>query len=153
MMADAREVGEDNAIKFMVENKYFDGDFTLAKAGHHAGYYEARRTRLDFRGTLRIHPSVDFGNFIFIVTTSHDIQGGRRELKADASDLVDRPVIVDEGAFIGSHALLYNCHIKHHGIVACGAVVRNMTIEPYTVVEGNPAKAVKKFVDGKWIKV
>jgi acetyltransferase-like isoleucine patch superfamily enzyme len=152
-MADAKEVGEDAAIKFMVDNKLFDGDFTLEKAGHHAGYYEMMRTYLDFRGTLRIHPSVDFGSFVSIITLSHDIRGGCISPKKDASDLVDRPVIIDEGTFIGSHSLLYNCHIGHHSIVACGAVVRNITVEPYTIVEGNPARVVKKFIDGKWVKV
>lgn len=151
-MADQREVGEDNAIKFMVENKLFDGTFSLAAAGHHAGYYEMMRTQLDFRGTLRIHPSVDFGNFVTVITLSHDIQSGHILPMEDASDLVDRPVIIDEGVFVGSHSILYNCHIKHHAIVACGSVVRNMVVEPYTIVEGNPARVVKKFVKGKWVK-
>lgn len=150
-MADPREVGEDNAIKFMVDNKYFDGDFTLAKAGHHAGYYETRRTHLDFRGTLRIDPKAEFAEGITVITWSHDVSLGHIHF-GEGIDIVDRPVIVDEYAFICSRSLLYNCHIKHHGIVACGAVVRNMTVEPYTIVEGNPARVVKKFVDGKWQK-
>jgi len=147
-MADAREVGEDAAIKFMVDNKYFEGDFSLEKAGHHAGYYEARRTCLDFRGALHIHPTAEFGDYVTAITWSHDVSDGEYSTK-----IVDKPVIVDAHAFIGSRALLYNCHVKHHGIVACGAVVRNMVVEPYTIVAGNPARVIKRFVDGKWVKV
>jgi acetyltransferase-like isoleucine patch superfamily enzyme len=152
-MADAREVGEDNAIKFMTDNKYFDGDFSLEKAGHHAGYYETRRIHLDLRGTLRIHPKAEFAEEVTIITWSHDISPGYIHFGEGASDVVDRPVIVDEYAFICNRAMLYNCHVKHHGIVACGAVVRNMVVEPYTIVEGNPARVIKKFVNGKWVKV
>lgn len=151
-MADPRDVGEDVAIKEMIDAKLFDGAFTLEKAGHHAGYYAVRRTYLDFRGSLSIHPGSGWGSWIVVITWSHDVSTGTIVEGEDMSRVVDRPVIVDEGAFIGSRAILYNCHIKHHAIVACGAVVRNMTVEPYTIVEGNPARPIKKFVDGKWIK-
>jgi len=64
-----------------------------------------------------------------------------------------KPVTIDEGAQIYSFSLLYNCHIKHHAVVACGAVVRNMTVEPWTMVEGNPAKVIKKWDGERWVSL
>ena len=118
-MPDPRDVGEDAAIKFMVDNKYFNGDFTLAKAGHHAGYFEMHRIYLDFRGTLRIHPKAELGEGVIIITWSHDVSIGHIHFEEYAKDIVDRPVIIDEGAFVGARALLYNCHIKHHCTALC----------------------------------
>lgn len=152
-MADSREVGEDAAIKKMVDAGLLDGSFSLEKAGHHAGYYATRHICLDCRGSLSIHPGSGWGSWIVVITWSHDTRTGTIIEGEDMSKAVDRPVTVDEGAFIGTRALLYNCHIKHHAIVACGAVVRNMTVESYTIVEGNPAKVIKRFVNGKWRRV
>lgn len=143
---------EKAAIKKMTDEGLLDGAFSLEKAGHPAGYYAIRHVYLDCRGTLSIHPGSGWGSFIAVITWSHDASTGTIVEGEDMTRCVDRPVTIDEGAFIGSRAILYNCHIKHHAIVACGAVVRNMTVESYTVVEGNPARPIKQFVDGKWIK-
>ena len=143
---------EKAAIKKMIDDGLLEGDFSVKKAGHPASYYATRHIYLDCRGSLQIHPSTGWGNWIGTITWSHDARSGVTVIGEDMTPAVDRPVTVDEGAYIGSFALLYNCHIKHHSIVACGAVVRNMTVEPYTIVEGNPARVIKKFIDGKWIK-
>jgi len=124
------------------------GIWTEEKIGKGLPYFCTRETFLDCRGTLKIHPTSEWGWYVMVLTASHDISSGQYTTGA-----INRSVIVDEYAWIGSRALLYNCHIKHHAIVACGAVVRNMTVEPYTVVEGNPALAVKRYVDGQWIPI
>ena len=115
------------------------------KTGKPLSYFAMRGIFLDCRGPLKIHPNSEWGWHVMVLTRSHDVSGG-----SYSQTRVERPVTVDEGAWICSRALLYNCHIKHHAIVACGAVVRNMTVEPHTIVEGNPAVPTRRFVDGKW---
>ena len=124
------------------------GTPTPDKIGKPLAYFCTRGTFLDCRGPLKIHPKSEWGWHVMVITRSHDVSEG-----AYSQARVERPVTVDEGAWIGSRALLYNCHVKHHGIVACGAVVRNMTVEPYTIVAGNPAVPIKRYVGGKWEKI
>ena len=144
---------EQASIQRMIANRRMHGIFDQAKAGHPAPFYETRQIFLDCRGQLSIHPNTGWGWFAAVITTSHDTVSGETMYGENMSKVVDRPVTVDDGAYIGSFAILYNCHIKHHAVVACGAVVRNKTVEPYTVVEGNPAKPVKVFENGKWVKI
>ena len=80
-----------------------------------------------------------------VLTRSHDISSG-----VCGPGVVDKPVIVRAGAWIGSRAILYNCEIKAGAIVAAGAVVKSMTVEAGTIVAGNPAVVVKRFIKGKW---
>lgn len=116
--------------------------------GRDVGYFTARRTWLDCRGPLTIHKTAAFGFGVKILTLSHDMSGGEFMIKA-----IKKPVIIDEGAQIYSFSLLYNCHIKHHAVVACGSVVRSMTVEPWTMVEGNPARVIKKWDGEQWIRI
>lgn len=116
-------------------------------AGHDESYYSIRQTILDFRGNLKISPLSYWGFFNRVITSSHSIDGGEF-----VGRMIDKTVIVDDYAWITSFAILYNCHIKHHGIVSIGSVVHSMTVEPYTIVEGNPAKVVARW-DGKtWVR-
>ena len=131
----------------MIADRLLHGQWRPGKIGKPLSYFETRRVFLDCRGPLRIDPSSEWGWFVMVLTQSHDVSNGEY-----TNPVVQRGVTVDEHAWIGSRALLYNCHVKHHAIVACGAVVRNMTVEPYTVVQGNPARAYKRFVEGEWVK-
>lgn len=114
--------------------------------GHPESYFAMRYMWLDCRGPLTISPTAVFGFGVKIITRSHDMTHGEFDVH-----VVDRPVQVDDGAQVYSFALLYNCHIKHHAVVACGAVVRNMTVEPWTMVEGNPARVTKCWNGERWI--
>ena len=125
------------------------GDYDTKKvSGLHPDWFLTRRISLiDFRGDLQIRSAenITFGFHITILTASHDIsQGG-------VGPMVLKKVWIDQGAFIGSNALLYNCHIGQHAVVAAGAVVRNINVAPHTMVAGNPAKVIKVFVDGQWL--
>ena len=108
-------------------------------------YWDFRGAFLDCRGTLIISSRSHWGWGTRVITRTHVISDG--DFHADSTD---RPVIVEAGAQIYSFATLYNCHIKRGAIVACGSVVRNMTVEPYTMVEGNPARVIKKWDGKKW---
>jgi len=129
----------------MLGKRLIHGNPTIDVIGRPLEYFNLRNIFLDCRGSLKIDPTSEWGWFAFVITQSHDISSGQW-----SGRVIDRPVTVDAYAWICSNALLYNCHVGHHAIVACGAVVRNMTIEPYTIVEGNPAVPVKRFIEGQW---
>jgi acetyltransferase-like isoleucine patch superfamily enzyme len=114
-----------------------------------ADYFLIRGIFLDCRGHLEIAESSIWGCRVMVLTQSHDITSGKPEA------VVNKSVVVERGAWIGSGALLYNCRIRHGAIVAAGAVVRNQTVEPHTMVEGNPARVIKRWDkgEGKWIAV
>jgi acetyltransferase-like isoleucine patch superfamily enzyme len=124
-----------------------DSSKTLpATVGRDVAYFTMRGTWLDCRGPLTIHKTAAFGFGVKILTMSHDMSGGEFMAR-----VVKKPVIIDEGAQIYSFSLLYNCHIMHHAVVACGSVVRSMTVEPWTMVEGNPARVIKKWDGERWM--
>jgi acetyltransferase-like isoleucine patch superfamily enzyme len=82
-----------------------------------------------------------------VLSSSHNISTG------SFGEVVYKSVEVDEGAWIASGAILYNCKIGRNSIVAAGAVVKNMTVPDNCMVEGNPAKIVAFFTAGKWRRV
>jgi len=139
---------QEQAYVTMFGERRIHGVWTPEKIGKPLEYFALRKIFLDCRGELSIHPTSEWGWYVTVITESHDISSGQY-----TGGGVDRSVTVGEYAWICSNALLYNCHIKHHAIVACGAVVRNMTVEPYTIVEGNPARPTRRFVDGQWIDI
>lgn len=67
--------------------------------------------------------------------------------------VVLRPVVVDDYAWIGSDAVLYNCHVGEGAVVAVGSVVRSRDVPPWTMVEGNPARIIARYDHerGGWI--
>ena len=138
----------DPEFREMLGKRLIHGVPTMEAIGKPLSYFHLRNIFLDCRGKLSIHPASEWGWFVTVITASHDISSGQY-----AGGPIERSVTVGEYAWICSNALLYNCHVKHHGIVACGAVVRNMTVEPYTIVEGNPARPTRRYADGQWIGI
>ncbi len=123
------------------------GGFNHETAGHIEKYFMERYTFMDFRGGLFISPTSEWGFGVKILTMTHDIRAGQY-----TPITLSRPVYVEDYAWIASFSLLYNCRVSHHGIVACEAVVRNMTVEPYTIVAGNPARVIARWDGKEWIK-
>lgn len=114
-------------------------NFDEEKHGWPLSRYLGLGTLLDCRGDLTIHPTVTFGYNVTILTASHlyNEKGlGRRFL---------RKVRIDEHAWIATRALLYNCWIQEHAIVAAGAVVKNAIVPAWSLVDGNPAAVI-----GRW---
>lgn len=108
-------------------------------------YFQVRGCVLDCRGALLIHPESVWGFRVSVYTRSHDISAG------EVGATVSRAVQVDAGAWIGSNAVLYNCHIGAGAIVACGAVVRNQDVAPHVMVAGNPARVIARWQGGRWV--
>lgn len=123
------------------------GQFDHQRAGHSEHYFSERYTFLDVRGGFDAHETSQFGFGNRIITATHDIKSG-----VFGGAVYDRPVFIDAYAWITSFCLLYNCRIGHHSIVACGSVVRDRTIPPYVIVEGNPARIIKRWNGKEWAK-
>lgn len=138
-----------NYITLLKERGLILGNYDLSKVnGLPPQFFWDRQTFVDFRGDLYIHPqNVTLGHGVRILTASHDFSTG------ECGPTVYKRVHIEQHVFVGAFSLLYNCILRHHSIVACGSVVRNMDIPSYTMVEGNPAKVVKVYHNGKWVKV
>ena len=90
---------------------------------------------LDGRGGLTIGNNVDLTPGVRILTEQHDID-------SPDYDTVKKPVVIHDHAVIGSWALILpGVTIGEGAVVAAGSVVTK-SVEPYTMVAGNPA--VKK---------
>lgn len=117
--------------------------------GRDADYFLYRDTFIYCaEGRLVVHPNTFWGWRVTVVTGSHDLTGGYFTGVGD--DYVDRGVQVDDGAFIGSAACLYNCHVGEFAIVAFGTVVRSQEVLPRTIVAGNPASTVAHWNGSSW---
>ncbi|MGH7203444.1 MAG: acyltransferase [Candidatus Levyibacteriota bacterium] len=123
---------------------------------------------------LKIGNNVDIGNNAFIVA-NNDIEIGDHVMTgpyiyiSDHShrydnveeNLRDQPlteggyVKIDKNVFIGIRAtIMANVTVGEHAVIGANAVVTK-DVPAYTVVVGNPAKAIKKydFKKKEWIKI
>lgn len=126
------------------------GNFDAATIGHAKHYFNERDIFLDCRGPLYISAKSYWGFGVKVITLSHVISNGEFVQR-----LVNKPVRVEEYAWITSFSTLHNCVVKHHGIVSIGSVVVNMIVEPYTVVRGNPAVPIARWdiEEKRWIRI
>lgn len=120
---------------------YFKLDATK-DIGHEPAYYADRDIQIDGRGEVHISPTSNWGVGIMVITASHDPN--------NFSEVVYRPVVVKDRAWICSGAILYNCTIGEGAIVAVGCVVRSRDVPDWTMVEGNPARIISAFLEGEW---
>lgn len=93
---------------------------------------------LDGRNGIRVGENVVFASNVRIWTEQHD----HRDPWFRCETQIHKPVIIDDRAWIGSHAIiLHSVHIGEGAVVAAGAVVTK-DVPPYTIVAGIPAKKV-----------
>lgn len=109
------------------------------------GYFEIRQCWVDCRGTLLIAADAHFGFEVMILSASHSPD---KEYGIGAP--YRRMVQVDSNAWVGSRALLYDCHIEAHGVVGAGAVVKGVVVPSWTLAEGNPALIVAIWKYERW---
>jgi maltose O-acetyltransferase len=93
--------------------------------------------RLDTRGAINIGNSVSISNEVMILTADHDMD--------DRSFIGrNRPVVIEDYAWIGSRAILLpGVTIGKGAVVAAGSVVAK-DVSPYMVVGGVPAKVIRQ---------
>ncbi len=125
----------------------FLGDFKKVNTRQTKHYFEERWSFIDCRGLVTISNYAHFGFGVKIVSSSHRYDPLNDE--NNLGPMILKTVIVDAHSWVGSHALLYDCHIQHHAIVGAGAVVKGVIVPPYSIVEGNPAKVVSIYIGGR----
>jgi len=115
--------------------------------GKDEAYFRMRHCFIDTRGELTVAASSTWGFNIRVYTATHDISKGA------LGTMIYRKVEVKDNAWICSDVVLFDCTIGEHAIVSIGSVVSGLDVEPYTMVAGNPAVAVARLVDNKWIRL
>jgi len=69
------------------------------------------------------------------------VMTGSHDYKKPAFDLIVKPVIIGDGAWIGAKAIVCpGVTVGSHGVVTAGSVLTTDAL-PYTVYQGNPAAA------------
>ncbi len=88
---------------------------------------------------ITLGPNVCLSQGAYLCTGNHDWTD-------PAFGLIERPLTVESGAWVGAGAkVLPGAFVADHAVIAGGAVLSKPT-EPYTIYAGNPAAAVKKRV-------
>jgi len=130
------ELGRDVAI-FMDVYCYFYRPFgrNPGKVTVGDGTVINRRCLLDLRGGITLGCNVSLSPEVMLITSGH--------LKDDpAFGVRDRPIVIEDYAWIGSRAtVLPGVTIGKGAVVAAGAVVTR-SVAPYDVVGGVPAKKI-----------
>ncbi|WP_435199843.1 acyltransferase [Janibacter sp. GS2] len=92
---------------------------------------------LDGRSGLSIGDNVNLGSHVRIYTREHDVDS---PTFAETGD----PVVIDDHAWVASHAILLPGVVIGRGaVVAAGSVVTK-DVEAYTIVGGNPAARIRR---------
>jgi acetyltransferase-like isoleucine patch superfamily enzyme len=90
---------------------------------------------LDGRGGLRIGDNVSINRGVWLVTADHDLNDPQFTPRYDTIEIGDR-------AFLGSRAMVLKGIKVGEGAVVAGGAVVTKDVPPYTIVAGNPARAV-----------
>ena len=107
-----------------------------------------RGTSIVARRRIEIGDDVTIAPNVYITDHNHGFADVDRPIK-DQYPTHD-PVRVGDGTWIAAGAtVLPGADIGRHVVVGAGAVVRG-TVEDTAVVAGNPARVVRRYVDGAW---
>lgn len=144
---------EPGALVFHPENIHLGSNVYV---GHYAilkGYYRNRMVIGDnvwigqqcffhAAGGLTIGDNVGIGPGVRILTAAHLDRGPEEPLSQ--TELIARPVTIEEGCNIGIGAIILpGVTIGQGAQVGAGAVVTR-DVPPYTVVVGNPARPLRR---------
>ena len=121
-------------VKFH-RHHYFDGKIEVGKE-----CMFAENVNVDYTGGLKLGNRVSISENAKILTHNHDITS---VLKGLHNDCVLTPLVICDGAWIGTHALIMPGvkEIGRGAIVSAGTVVTSK-VPPYAIVRGNPAKII-----------
>jgi acetyltransferase-like isoleucine patch superfamily enzyme len=95
-------------------------------------------------GHVTVERNAFFGHNVHVLTGTHDFTKLGRERQV-AIPREGRDVVVEEGAWVASDALILGpCVIGAHAVVGAGSLVLK-DVEPYTIVAGRPARLLRKI--------
>jgi acetyltransferase-like isoleucine patch superfamily enzyme len=110
---------------FVTGRSIFVGDRTVIN----------RNCYLDGRGGLQIGEDVSISPECYLVSLTHDSND------PDFS-AVPKPIRIEKLAWLGARAMILpGVHIGEGAVVGAGAVVTR-SVDPYTIVAGNPARKI-----------
>ena len=103
------------------------------------------------------HLSIEIGNdvwtghHIYITDQNHGYEDVSRPISQQTQP--ERAVTVGDGAWIGhGTVVLPGSRIGKHAVIGANSVVTG-EIPDYSVAVGNPARVIKRYVDGEWRRV
>jgi hypothetical protein len=141
----------DEYLQRLIDNQRILGDFDASKVSglDPKWFWDRWIDLIDFRGDLQIRgTNVVLGCKVAMITASHIISNAGSYVPWSK-----KFVWIETDTYIGSRALLFNCHIQRGAVVACGAVVRDLVVPEFTMVEGNPAKIVGEWNGKVWRRI
>lgn len=105
------------------------------------GTHIGDNTILDIADDIKIGNDVAIGPNCTLYTHDHDYKN--KNLPAWKGDIETKPIIIDDGAWVGSNVtVLPGVHIGKRAVVAAGSVVTK-NVEPNSLIGGIPAKLIK----------
>ncbi len=88
------------------------------------------------------HACVDIGNNCCI-SQGAMLLCGNHDYKRATFDLITQPIILEEGVWVGAHAVVCpGTTCKSHSVLTVNSVASG-TLEPYCIYRGNPAQKVR----------
>jgi acetyltransferase-like isoleucine patch superfamily enzyme len=97
---------------------------------------------LELNSTITIGDGVSLGQQVMILTSTHDYQ---RWPTRRAGALLERPVAIGDGCWLGARCLILpGVALGDGAVVAAGAVVTK-DVPPHTLVAGIPARPLRQL--------
>lgn len=114
---------------------------------------------LGYAATLSCADRITIGDNVLIAhfasiydNNNHPIDPGERAANLPIGQKDIAPVVIEDGAWIGAHAIiLKGVTVGEGSVVAMGAVITK-DVPPMTVAAGNPARVVKRITPADKIK-
>ncbi|MEW6602005.1 MAG: acyltransferase [Nitrospirota bacterium] len=103
-------------------------------------------TVIDGLGGLRIGKGCNISSGVHIITHS-TVRRCVTERKYEEID--KKETVIEDYVFVGENAtVLMGVYVGHHSVIAAGTVVREgMSIPPYSLVAGVPARIIRNIED------
>lgn len=103
-------------------------------------------------GRVEIGPDAMIAAGVFIGDSSHEFTDVTRPI-SEQHMTRPLPVTIGAGSFIGLRSvILPGTKIGEGAFVGAGSVVSGV-VDPHTVVSGNPAKVIRRYVEGEgWVR-
>lgn len=99
-----------------------------------------------------IGDDVFFGHHVYVTDQNHGYED--LSLPIGLQTMPERPVHIGAGSWVGHGAvILPGARIGRHCVIGAGSVVRG-EIPDFSVAVGNPARVVRRFVEGQgWVRL